>query len=824
MFSRRLFSLISLFLPGTDSPALFAETTLSLSGNRWYINGKITNPNSAAEGLLMNVRMVNATFEDRAKPDFNPEANTDAFVRHIPEYAAYGVNAFTLCLQGGNPGYEGAVNSAFEPDGSLRPAYLRRVERVLRACDQQGVAVILTYYYQRQCPILRDESAVRAGVANATRWVIAQGFHHVLIEVANEFGHGGFAPHPIIRRPEGQAGLLRLVKQIAPHLLVTASGYGNGRIPPPVAEACDFLTPHWNIVNVADIPERIAMLQRFGKPLVCNEDLKEGAEQTIAALRVSVENGCAYGLMEKDVNQTFPFQFHGAADNPAFYAALRAITSARRPPNLLFILADDLGWQDTSMTLGPSRTEVSARYHTPAIERLAREGMRFTQAYSCTVCSPSRVSFLTGLNEARHAVTQWTNLSGPAPNTDLPHPTLTYAPWNWNGLQPQPGLEASVFRPTLPALLRAAGYRTMIFGKGHLGAAGTPGADPKEFGFDVRIGGRDAGGIGSYWGTRHFGAKANPNTLLRARDLDHYFGQDIHLTEALTREAAREIRAAVADRKPFFCYFAHFAPHMPLEPDERFAPAYRATGLDETEAAYASLIAGLDKSIGDLLALLDELGIADNTLVVFTSDNGGLSHSQRSMEKPHTHNAPLSSGKGSHHEGGIRVPLVARWPGVARAGAISAESVILYDWTRTLLECGGAEVPPDLDGRSLLPLLRGERGALPERSLVWHFPNFWGPPRRPGPVEGPGMGPSSTIRRGDWKLIYYHTDRRFELFNLAADLGETHNLAAREPERVRTLADELSAYLRRHHAPMPVVKSTGAPVPLPAEALAATTP
>lgn len=491
-------------------------------------------------------------------------------------------------------------------------------------------------------------------------------------------------------------------------------------------------------------------------------------------------------------------------------------------PNILFILADDLGWQDTSVTLGSSRTRVSAHYRTPAIERLAREGMRFTQAYSCAVCSPSRVSLMTGLNEARHGVTQWTSVSGPEPSTDLPHPTLAYARWNWNGLQPAAGLDASVSRPTLPALLRAAGYRTMIFGKGHLGAAGTPGADPKEFGFDVRIGGRDAGGIGSYWGTKNFGAKANPNTLLRARDLESYFGQEIHFTEALTREAAREIRAAVADGKPFFCYFAHFAPHTPIEPDERFAPAYRASGLDATEAAYASLIAGMDKSVGDLLALLDELGVAENTLVVFTSDNGGLSHSQRSMEKPHTHNAPLSSGKGSHHEGGIRVPLFARWPGVVKAGAVTPAPVIIYDWMPTLLECGGAKAPTDLDGRSVLPLLRGQSDEWPARALVWHFPNFWGPPRRPGPVEGPGFGPSSTIRRGNWKLVYFHTDRRFELFNLADDPGEAHDLAAREPLRVRELADELTAYLHRHRAAMPVVKATGVPVPLPAEALAAT--
>lgn len=309
--------------------SLPAATQISIVENRWFINGKVTNPGSSAEGLLMNVRMVNATFEDRNKPDFDPEPNTNAFIARIPEYAAHGVNAFTLCLQGGNPEYEGALNSAFEADGSLRSDYMRRIERVLHACDQHGVAVILTYYYQRQCKILRDEAAVRAGVENATRWVLDRGFKHVLIEVANEFAHGGFSPHPVIRTPEGQASLLRQVKKIAPHFLVTASGYNHGRIPPAVADACDFLTPHWNLAKVEDIPERCGILKRFGKPLVCNEDLKKDATEFIAAMHASVRNGCAYGLMEKDVNQTFPFRFQGAADSPRFYAALREITSPR---------------------------------------------------------------------------------------------------------------------------------------------------------------------------------------------------------------------------------------------------------------------------------------------------------------------------------------------------------------------------------------------------------------------------------------------------------------------------------------------------------------
>ncbi len=366
--------------------------------------------------------------------------------------------------------------------------------------------------------------------------------------------------------------------------------------------------------------------------------------------------------------------------------------------------------------------------------------------------------------------------------------------------------------------MQSAGYKTMIFGKGHLGAADTPGADPKAFGFDVRIGGRDAGGCGSYYGTENFGAQAHPEGPWRAWDLDEYFGQDIHLTEALTLEAKEAIRQAVKEELPFFCYFSHYAPHTPITPDERFAPKYRKAGLDDQEAAYASLIEGMDKSVGDLLDLLDELGVAENTLVVFTSDNGGLSHDQRSMSPPHTHNAPLSSGKGAHHEGGIREPLLVRWPGKVTA-AQSDVPVMIYDWFTTLLTFAEVEVPENVDGLNLLPLLSGANpDEFNRRPLVWHFPNFWGPLWGP-PVEGPGMGPCSTIRSGDWKLIYYHDKQQFELFNLAEDLGEQNNLAAEKPEIVKNLAVELSAYLRDNKAPMPIIKATGKHVPFPDEVI-----
>lgn len=187
--------------------------------------------------------------------------------------------------------------------------------------------MILGLFYQRQSAILRDEAAVRAGVVNAARWVRERGFQNVVMEIANEYPHGGFV-HALIRDPAGQASLIRLAKATAPGLLVSASGYGDGVIHPEVAEAADFLLPHWNGTKVGQIPARITTLKRFGKPIVCNEDDKTDVE-TIAALRACVENGASYGLMLKDRNQTFPFRFEGAADDAVFYAELRAFTTPR---------------------------------------------------------------------------------------------------------------------------------------------------------------------------------------------------------------------------------------------------------------------------------------------------------------------------------------------------------------------------------------------------------------------------------------------------------------------------------------------------------------
>jgi arylsulfatase A-like enzyme len=297
--------------------------------------------------------------------------------------------------------------------------------------------------------------------------------------------------------------------------------------------------------------------------------------------------------------------------------------------------------------------------------------------------------------------------------------------------------------------------------------------------------------------------------------LEEYLVKDVFLTQALTERAIAALDAPIAARRPFFLYMSHYAVHAPIEADDRFVKRYMDAGLDPIEARYASMVEGMDRSLGDLMAHLERKGVADNTIVIFMSDNGGLSATGRGGE-PNTHNRPLSSGKGSAHEGGIREPMIVKWPGVAKPGSIETTPVIIEDFFPSLIDMAGAGRPrvvQTVDGVSFVPLLRRASAAPKDRALFWHFPNNWGP-------KGPGIGASSTVRLGDWKLIYYHADLRFELFDLAHDLGETTNLAVGNPDRVRALAARLTQHLVSAGAQMPTVKATGRVVPWPAEAAA----
>ena len=309
--------------------AASGRTRVDVANRAWRINGTVTYPGAEAEGLLMNVRMVNAVFEDAnvntSPRGFDPAENTAAFGKQAPEYIAHGIRGFTIGLQGGDPGYEGAVNSAIHANGTLSRPYLNRVAGVIETGERLGRAVILSCFYQRQAQILKDEKAIEAAVVNVADSDPKERISQRSSEITNEFGHKGFK-HELLRSPSGQADLIRLAKRTAPSLLVSTSGLGNGRIPAEVAAAADYLTTHLNTTALAEIPQRMADLKKFGKPIVVNEDDKTGVEGAQSA-RACIDNGASWGYMDVKVNQHYPFRFRGANDDPAVYAVLKHATT-----------------------------------------------------------------------------------------------------------------------------------------------------------------------------------------------------------------------------------------------------------------------------------------------------------------------------------------------------------------------------------------------------------------------------------------------------------------------------------------------------------------
>jgi arylsulfatase A-like enzyme len=470
-------------------------------------------------------------------------------------------------------------------------------------------------------------------------------------------------------------------------------------------------------------------------------------------------------------------------------------------PNIVFFFVDDMGWQDTSEPFHSEPTRLNERYETPAMERLADQGLKFTQAYAAAICSPSRASLMTGQNAARHRVTNWILRKDTSPDTE--HPELEPPRWNMNGLSPGPGLQHTVIAKTLPMYLKDAGYRTIHVGKAHWSAVETPGDDPLQLGFDIKIADNKAGQPGSYWGTRDFSAawRGKAHTW-DVPDLDAYHGRDIYLTEAMTIEALKAVDQAVADGVPFYLYMSHYAIHAPFEEDLRFHDRFVQKGLDEFDSRYASMIAGMDKSLGDVMAHLAHRGIADNTVIFFMTDNG--------QHKMAARNLPLRGHKRTPYEGGIRVPAMVKWPGVTQPGAVSTTPIIIEDIFPTILEVAGVRDYESPDGRSFVPQLRGESVDVSDRALVWHYPHTR------------DQDAYSAIRRGDWKLIYWHVDQSFELFDLAADIGEHDNLAEEHRKLVQDLARTLAAALVARDAQMPILKSTGEAVPLPGRATSKT--
>lgn len=411
-------------------------------------------------------------------------------------------------------------------------------------------------------------------------------------------------------------------------------------------------------------------------------------------------------------------------------------------PNVILILADDLGWTDLACY-------GSDLYQSPNIDQLAADGERFTANYSaCTVCSPTRAALLAGKYPARLHVTDW------IPGLPPGNPKL---------LVPDFTKHLPLEEITLAELFKQAGYRTASIGKWHLGGEEYC---PTKHGFDVNIGGDH-----SPQPRPGYFAPYDIKTLAQGPKGEY-------ITDRLGAEAAKFIRESAGE--PFFLYLPHFAVHTPIQAKKGLIKQHQAKVTPDSKhqnAAYGAMVQSMDQTVGRIRKLLEKMKIADNTIIVFTSDNGG--------RIPTTSNAPLRFGKGSAYEGGVRVPLIVYAPGVTTAGSECDVSVITMDIYPTIAQLAGLSVPKDqqLDGVSLVPLLE-RSGDLAERDLFWHYPHYQH-------YQQGGATPYGAIRRGDLKLIEYYADNRCELYNLADDIGETNDLASMMPEQVEELREAL---------------------------------
>lgn len=511
----------------------------------------------------------------------------------------------------------------------------------------------------------------------------------------------------------------------------------------------------------------------------------------------------------------FPLTLVPFAANCLPAQAQTATERIDKRPNIILFMVDDMGWQDTSLPFWTEKTYYNERYETPNMERLARQGMMFTQAYASSISSPSRCSLLTGANATRHRVTNWTLQKGIM--TDNEDEQLLVPDWNYNGISQVPGTDHTFVGTSFVQLLKNSGYHTIHCGKAHFGAIDTPGEDPHHWGFEVNIAGHAAGGLASYLGEENYGhtPEGKPVSLMSIPGLEKYWGTETFVTEALTQEALLALDKAQKYNQPFYLYMAHYAIHIPLDQDKRFYEKYKQKGLTDHEAAYASLIEGMDKSLGELMDWLENNGEADNTIFIFMSDNGGLATNASWRDAPlYTQNYPLNYGKGSLYEGGIREPMIVSWPGVVAPGSQCDRYLLIEDFYPTILEMAGIthySTPQPIDGISFLPLLKQDGDPSEGRCLFWNMPNKWG-------NEGPGINFNCAVRQDDWKLVYYYGTGKKELFNIPNDIGEQNDLSSQHPDIVKRLSKELGNYLRKVDAQRPIVKATGKPCPWPDEA------
>ena len=467
-------------------------------------------------------------------------------------------------------------------------------------------------------------------------------------------------------------------------------------------------------------------------------------------------------------------------------------------PNIILFLVDDMGWTDTSVPFGKIISDNNRYQKTPNMEKLAQQGVKFTSAYSASpVCSPTRCSILTGKNPARSQITNWI----PGQTNDVPESEqkLFIPNWNVNGLQSN-----SI---TFPKILQEHGYTTAHIGKAHFGLEGTSGADPKQLGFDINIAGYHAGHPESYY--YPYGKKGSSHQV---PGLEEFAKDSLYLTDALTVKANELLDQFSKSKKPFFLNMAHYAVHTPIQEHKQLISQFIQEGKTETQAKYASMVASMDNSLGAIMSKLDELKIANNTIIIFMSDNGGLvTHAGHP-----TTNAPLSDGKGTCREGGIRVPMMIKWPGIVQAGSYCDEPVISDDLFPTILKMAGISTEAylkNIDGKDLNPLLTGVGKFERPEGLCFHYPHYWA-------WKGlrdtyPSIKPFSAIRMGKWKLCYGYENEKAELFNLDKDISEQNNLLEQKSEIAKQLCSQLRSYLQSVKAQTPIDRKTRKSLPYP---------
>jgi arylsulfatase A-like enzyme len=429
---------------------------------------------------------------------------------------------------------------------------------------------------------------------------------------------------------------------------------------------------------------------------------------------------------------------------------------ANSQPNIILFLVDDLGWGDFGC--------YGDKFHeTPNIDKLASEGLKFTNAYAAApVCSPSRAGLLTGQAPARLHLTQW------LPGSHFPKKQV---------LEPPTPTHMAADVPTIAQGLKAIGYKTCAIGKWHLGGEGYL---PENFGFDVNIAGDNHGHPPSYFGPFNY------------HNLTGYTVTD-YLTEVLTAKA-EEFLGSVTRNQPFFLYMAEYAVHMPLQAKQALVEKYKLKnqGKPEPDPVYAAMVEYVDIALGAMRKTLEKLGMAENTILIVTSDNGGVGYQAKRLHRI-ADNGDLRAGKGFLYEGGIREPLIVHWPGVTRPGSVCDVPVTGLDFMPTLLNIAHGKRPAQVqDGMDITGLFRGET-ELKRDTLYWHYPHY----------SDQGGRPAGAIREGDWKLIEFFEDMHIELYNLSADPGERYDLSSSFQDKADDLRRKLHEWRKSVDAAMP---------------------